>query len=134
VANASREIRIPFRIGADGDIDTVSNETDQITQRIRMVVLTRLGERIMEPTFGSPLPDFLFEDTDPVTMAEMAVRIESAVGQWVPEAHVVEVRPVFDRVTEGIAQFDVLFTVPPRQDVFSTLVTVGGDVTGVSNG
>lgn len=131
---ASREIRVPFRIGADGDIDTVTHEADQVVQRIRMLILTRLGERVMEPSFGSALPDFVYENADPVAMAEMAVRVGASVAQWVPEAHVVEVRPMYDRIFEGVAQFDVLFTVPPRQDVFSTLVTVGGDVTGTLNG
>lgn len=134
MAEASREIRVPFRIGSDGDIDTITGDAQQIAQQIRMVVLTRYGERVMEPNFGSTLPDVVFEPLDPILMAEVGVRMEASLAQWVPEAHIHEVTPLYERMTEGVVQFNISFTVPPRQNVFSTLVTVDGNLTGISNG
>ena len=68
-----RGVRFPFRPGADGGFAVVDGE-DVVAQSIILILATGLGERQMRFTFGSRLPQMIFE---PITSATL-VRIEEA--------------------------------------------------------
>ncbi len=58
--------------------------TDQVKSNIKNLLLTRRGERILQPEFGCPLTEFVFANiTD-----ELETRIEDAITEsidrWIP--------------------------------------------------
>lgn len=56
---AARLISFPFRIGGTGTIATVDQDSDPyVEERIALALLTRPGERIQVPTFGTADPAF----------------------------------------------------------------------------
>jgi phage baseplate assembly protein W len=66
-------VRFPFHPGADGGFAFVNGE-DVVAQSIILILSTGLGERQMRFTFGSRLPQMIFE---PITSATLS-RIEEA--------------------------------------------------------
>lgn len=56
---AVRLISFPFRIGGTGTIVSVEQDGDAyVEERIALALLTRPGERIQAPTFGTADPAF----------------------------------------------------------------------------
>lgn len=56
---ANGTLSFPFRLGADGAAATVGYGTDaEVDEAIAVLVLTRPGERPLNPTFGVPDPTF----------------------------------------------------------------------------
>jgi phage baseplate assembly protein W len=54
---------IPFRIGADGRVGFTEG-TDKVRQNLRVVLGTRLGERIMQRDFGTRLASLVHDPND----------------------------------------------------------------------
>ena len=66
-------VRFPFHPGADGGFAFIDGE-DVVAQSIILILSTGLGERQMRFTFGSRLPQMIFEPINSATL----VRIEEA--------------------------------------------------------
>lgn len=65
-----------------------------ITNSMRNILLTRLGERPFEPTFGSRVADSLFEQIDFITLDSLAGSVREALELWEPRIEVVAVDPL----------------------------------------
>lgn len=126
----SRTIAFPFRIGPHGGVAYVEDVQREHFQRILVALLTQPGERLMVPEFGTPTWAYLFENLDDSNAAEIAMRVQQALIRWVPEVVIHEVTPSLEALAEGELLLTVSFSVPPRQDVLTTTVDVGGALTG----
>lgn len=85
-----RGISFPPRLGPDGRLAWSDGE-DNIREAVRVILLTRLGERVMLPRFGSGLDTFLFEPNTIATRHQITERIETALRQWEPRIVVEDV-------------------------------------------
>lgn len=76
----ARQIAFPFRFGLDGYISTTSDLTRQIRASVLAAVATRYGERMMNGSIGSRVPDLVFDplgwtfEVDPAAFIEGEVR------------------------------------------------------------
>lgn len=68
----------------------VSNEAS-ISQSIRNLIRTNLGERLFQPTIGSNVTYSLFENLTPVLEEDLAIYIERVIKQNEPRANLLEV-------------------------------------------
>ena len=57
-------ITLPFGFDSSGKVSHTSNIAKIWQDRVALVVMTRLGERIMRPGFGSDVPSVAFENMD----------------------------------------------------------------------
>jgi phage baseplate assembly protein W len=57
---------------------------DDVEQSIRIILGTNPGERLMRPTFGAGLEQFLFEPISTTTMQRLRTRVEQALVDWEP--------------------------------------------------
>jgi uncharacterized protein len=90
-----RALSVPFKIGSDGRISTVSGEFPVYATYLRSLLLTRIGERVMRPKYGSRVLDSLFEPNDETLEAELGADIRDSVSRWEPRVRVRSL--VFDR-------------------------------------
>jgi phage baseplate assembly protein W len=84
-------------IGVDGRLFDLSYSTeDQAISNLKNLILTRQGERLMQPLFGTKLQDSLFEQNDDILKASIKDSIERAVEFWLPYISInsLEVNPV----------------------------------------
>lgn len=130
----SKEIAFPFHIGPHGGVAFVDDPYRIYFQHIVATVLTQPGERVMLPEYGTPTMGFLYENIEGGNAAEISLRIQQALGRWEPAVVIHEVTPSFNERQEGALVLTIEFSVPPRQEVLSTVVDVAGALNGESSG
>jgi len=57
---------------------------EQVKSNIKNLLLTKKGERILQPEFGSGLHEVLFEFNNDEYSSIIESEIESAINQWLP--------------------------------------------------
>ena len=81
----ARDIDIEMTTGRDGEIIIHSGRED-VLNSIKNVLLTSRGERVMRPTFGSPVRLFAPD------MGDLTILIRETLQREVPEAELLDVR------------------------------------------
>lgn len=71
---SSKAISLPFSFDNFGSVGYSRDEKKIWQDRVVMVVMTRLGERIMRPTYGTAVANTVFENVnDSIVLIEQAV-------------------------------------------------------------
>lgn len=121
-------IAIPFRFNEFGQVETAVTESKYWKDQILLTIMTRFGERVLRPNFGSDIGDVLFESTG--VAAETAIRtINIAFNTWLPKLTLTEVYPEFDDDT-GFLEITVMYRLPSGESDTVTLNTAIFNRTG----
>lgn len=75
---------------------------EQALSNFRNLLMTRLGERYMQPTFGTRIQDFVFEQNTELFREELQASIEDAIKFWLPY-----IEPKRIDVIEDVANYSV---------------------------
>jgi phage baseplate assembly protein W len=103
-ANAFLGVGWSFPVSvAAGEISTVAYEED-VRQAILIILQTNTGERVMRPTFGAGLRDFLFEPVDATTMALLQTRVQESLIDWEPR---IDLQSVVVTASEQLNALDI---------------------------
>jgi len=116
-AIVGRGLAFPLRLDVRGAIALVG-EGAAIDDSIRMILMTRPGERLGHQELGCDLLDFVFARLDEATRNEISDRIREALNAWEPRAHdvVVDVAPgAWDRELEITVRYLVRGTSERRE-------------------
>lgn len=100
----------PPALEPDGTSRQAVYEED-IKQAIRIILETNPGERIMRPTFGAGLRQFVFEPVNATTMTLVRTRVEEALVDWEPRIVVDTVTVTTDPDTRNVLRIDVAYRV-----------------------
>jgi hypothetical protein len=76
-------VGFPPRVGNDGRVGWSEGE-DNVSENIRIILLTEPGERLRRPGFGAGLRQYLFEPNNPGTRQRIRESIEDALVRWEP--------------------------------------------------
>ena len=87
----SQGIAFPPRIGPDGQV-AWSSGAQNVRESIQIILETNVQERIMRPTFGGGLRQFLFEPNTLATRRQIEERTRRVLARWEPRIAVEEVR------------------------------------------
>ena len=79
----------------DGNIALAKYEQD-IREAVLIILGTDLGERVMRPTFGAGLNDFVFEPLNSTTINLVQTRVQEALVAWEPRIDVLDVSATAD--------------------------------------
>jgi len=74
----------------DGSVQMDSEETD-IHNSIFIILSTRLGERVMRPSFGAAIEDLIFSPLDAILKTKMIDDIKTAIIFHEPRVKVINV-------------------------------------------
>ena len=66
------------------DFSQTFNTSDQIKSNIKNLLLTKKGERILQPEFGSGLQELLFEQSVDDLEGKIEDTINESLQQWLP--------------------------------------------------
>lgn len=80
----------PPRIGSQGGL-ALTDSASELSQAIRIILSTSLGQRVMRPTFGSRLQELVFAPNNSQTIAQARRFVEEALGMWEPRIKVSQV-------------------------------------------
>ena len=103
---------------ATGRMKTVSLEED-ITQAIRIILMTRKGERVMRPDFGCDIYDYAFDAMDYTTLVQMEHTVREALMIWEPRITNVEVRINDEQEQEGMLLIEISYLVRSTNNPFN---------------
>lgn len=87
----------------------VSSYEDNINDSIDLILMTKKGERCMEPQFGSGLQQFFFRKMDETLKGEIADAVKSSLLQNEPRIAVKEVNVDFTDVSSGLVAIEVIY-------------------------
>lgn len=103
---------------ATGRMKTVSLEED-IAQAIRIILMTRKGERVMHPDFGCDIYDYAFDTMDYTTRFQMEQAVREALMVWEPRIINVEVHINDEQETEGVLLIEISYIVRSTNNPFN---------------
>lgn len=89
-------VKLPI-VSTTGRLFDLSYSTrDQAISNLKNLILTRRGERLYQPLFGTRLYDYLFEQNDDLIVVGIQDAITEAVSFWLPYITInrLDVKPV----------------------------------------
>jgi len=100
--NIAIGVSLPFN--GPGVFNKTYTTKDQIKSNLINLLLTDVGERVMNPNFGCNLRRFLFEGITSDNMEEVATSLGSSISTFIPEINVtnIEIIPTTDSNTIDI--------------------------------
>lgn len=101
------QMAIPFRIGPDGAIASVSDPVRSLSERVRALAATLPTQRVMRATFGVPTVEVMFAFDPGLGTAQLEQMVTEAVALWEPSARVLSVAPVMSADGEQILSVNV---------------------------
>ena len=100
------------------DIEMVSGAVD-VQQSLAIILATRPGERVLSPTFGASLDEFIFEPLDFSNITLMEDRVRIALIRHEPRIEVNEVRVNEDNTLQGRILIEVDYTIRSTNSRFN---------------
>ena len=91
-------ITLPF--GKNGGLFNLSYTTEeQAISNLKNLLLTRKGERVYQPNFGSDMPSLLFEQMNSSLETQLINSLTFDIGYWLPYIIIesIDVSADFDR-------------------------------------
>ena len=110
-------IEFPFKESSKGFFLEL-NQTDSKAVRsdLMHLILTRKGERLYNPDFGTDLLRFIFEPNDSLTYSAIKFDIQSVVKKYIPNLEVNDITIEMDETNEYRALIRIDYTI--TEDVF----------------
>ncbi len=88
----------------------MSGYEEDIKEAIRIILMTRRGERVMRPEFGCGIHDFAFSTMDYATLSQIEKSVKDALILWEPRIRDVEVDAKIGR-GEGVLDISISYVV-----------------------
>jgi phage baseplate assembly protein W len=117
---ASRYINIhyPFRNSNEGFfLDLTSTDSAAIKSDLMHLILTRKGQRLYNPDFGTDLLRFIFEPNDSLSFSYISNEIKTVVKKYLPKLQVDNVSITESETSEYAAVVRIDYTI--TNDVFT---------------
>ena len=112
--------RFPITVNAKGGIDR-SEGPQRISDAIWIIVKTSLGERVMRPTFGAGVNDFVFQSNSSLVRTQLVASIKQALLKWEPRINIQQVsaNPVPNEPSQVLVSIE--YTVRNTNELFNVV-------------
>ena len=92
MAKRSINIAFPFEPSAVGDFLLMNTTTERaIKSDLVHLLLTRKGDRLYNPEFGSGLYNYIFEQIDETTLSDIKRDLEEKIKKYIPNLTIDEI-------------------------------------------
>ena len=108
-------LSLPISFGRGGDFNRTKKTIDQTKSNIKNLLLTRRGERLGNPTFGSELMTAIFEPMGDDVETKIEESIRASLSEFLPFVNLLDIK--FSR-QENTITTRIIFTM----DVDNTTV------------
>lgn len=109
-----RAISLPFSFDSSGSVSFTGDEKKIWQDRVVLVVMTRLKERVMRPTFGSNGANSVFENTSSASNL-LKDTIATAFSNWLKELILTDVVISTD-TAEGYLVAEIFYKYNPTEN------------------
>jgi hypothetical protein len=112
-------INYPFKDSNKGFfLDLTSDDNSAIKADLMHLILTRRGQRLYNPDFGTDLLRFIFEPNDGLTLSGIKEEITSVVKKYLPNLQINEISVTESETSEYAAVVRLDYTI--TDNVFET--------------
>ena len=114
---------LPFTISAYGSVAQTTDQNKIWADRVRSVVGTLVGERVMRPKFGSNIPQNIFEnesDKQSTLAAKLEDEIDGVFAKFLPLLTLNSVQVSFDDF-ENVVTAEIIYSLPNEELVTTNL-------------
>ena len=112
-------INYPFKDSNKGFfLDLTSDDNSAIKADLMHLILTRRGQRLYNPDFGTDLLRFIFEPNDGLTLSGIKEEITSVVKKYWPNLQINEISVTESETSEYAAVVRLDYTI--TDNVFET--------------
>lgn len=122
-------ITLPLKRGGNGYFEQAFTSFEQAKSNLKNLLLTKKGERVMQPEFGTGLEELLFEPmSDGIFENKLRDTITRTVNYWLPYINIedIEIEMTDDMKDKHIAYMKVAFTIGNQIDLQEITFTVRG--------
>ena len=109
-----RAMSLPFSFDSSGSVSYTTDEKKIWQDRVVLVVMTRLHERVMRPTFGSEASNSLFENTSSAS-GLLKDTIATAFSNWLKDLILTDVS-VYTDTTDGFLVAEIFYKYNPVEN------------------
>jgi phage baseplate assembly protein W len=109
-----KTIAFPFKIDGNGNVNYTTSQDTIWADRIRAVIGTLYGERVMVQNFGTRVPSYVFSNQSTVS-ERIKQEIDQAIFQWLPKIVVNQVE-VGQIQLDGSVEVTLFYTLPNNTD------------------
>jgi phage baseplate assembly protein W len=103
-------MKFPLQISSTGGM-AMSEGADNIEEGVHCIIGTAVGERVMRPTFGCRIHDFVFHPNSPSTCGMVAFYVKEALQKWEPRIVDIEVSATADEDNESMMLVEVRYRI-----------------------
>ena len=112
-------INYPFKNSSKGFfLDLTSDDNSAIKADLLHLILTRKGQRLYNPDFGTDLLRFIFEPNDSLTLGKIKEEITTVVKKYLPNLQINDVSVTQSEESEYAAVVRLDYTI--TDNVFET--------------
>lgn len=112
-------IRYPFQNSVRGFYVELNNtDADAVKSDLLHLILTRKGQRLYKPDFGTDLLRFIFQPEDGLTLSQIQEEIKSVVSKYLPKLQINNVLVEQSEESEHAAIIRLDYTI--TDEVFTT--------------
>lgn len=97
----------------------MSEYEEDIAEAIRVILGTTHGERVMRPSFGCGVQEFIFGLTDDTSLHLLESNIQEAIRNWEPRVHEVDVKAVPEADDPGKVMIRISYLVRTTNNLFN---------------
>jgi hypothetical protein len=101
-----RAIALPFSFNSAGELSYTNDEKKIIQDRLVLAIMSRPGERVMRPSFGSAVYETLFEDEN-TAIAVATEAVSACFTEFFPYLEFIEAVPNLD--SGGTLELDIKY-------------------------
>ena len=121
-------LSLPLKNGDGGFFEQNLTTFEQARSNLKNLLLTKKGERVLQPNFGSGLQDLLFEPIDDEFEGKLVDTVTEAVQTWLPYINIedIDVNMNDENKDNNRVGVEIKFKVGDTLDLNSVTFTVGG--------
>lgn len=94
-ATVTLAISLPFSFDATGRVSTTNSQTKIYQDRVVLICMTLVNERVMRPTYGTRVRASAFENIN-AAIGMIKQEITTGFNKWLPDLTLLKVEAVID--------------------------------------
>jgi phage baseplate assembly protein W len=123
------EVMVPFQINpATGQVMTVNQYQEIIAQHVLSILMTAKGERVMLPTYGVGMQNYVFQPDTPLVEADIQSTIQASFKTWEPAVIVQRVSIGTTSQQPNVLTVTVTYSTTPYRATNTVTVSLGGSI------
>ena len=121
MADTALGITLPIKRGKTGFFEQAFDSLTQVKSNLINLILTRKGERVFQPSFGSDLHSLVFTQMDEEYEQNVKRAVQSSVNKWMPFLNIVEQTVTRDE-DRNRTLIEATFSLRNNADITETIV------------